>query len=263
MALPYQFWRSTQGSRSLPKNLQLEVNVNYVDGQPLIWSNLGKLTAVAANTDRPMFILNGSAQSGALGSLENLGSNPTVLNQIGNGFNAQAGPGGNQQVAQVGAFADVFPVAHGQVIWRVSFVPIYPATVASASGSPTSIILPNSPRTYALHDFRGGTILDKTTGQQFRIADSSAATAGNPMTFTIIEPIGKIGATINADGHTFVASPLGPGMTGYKFGTISGTVAGDGFVPSQLGTTSGDASGGFIQIEDIDLLNNYAFVIFN
>lgn len=263
MALPYAFWRSLQDSRALPFNLQLEVSQTYVDGTPLKWSSNGKLTIISTNTDRPLFVLQGPAMTTANGSQENLGSNPQVLNQIGNGFNATAGPGGNQQVQPVGGFADVVPVANGQSIWRTTFTPVVPSFVSNTSGSPTSIICPSSPAAFSANAFQGGSILCKSTNQQFRITASSSVSQGSALTFTIAEPIGKNGATINADGLTFVASPLGPGMSGLKFGTASGTVAGDGYVPSQSGVGSSDWSGGYLNIWEVDLLNNYVFVIFN
>lgn len=263
MALPYSFWRSLQDSRALPVELQMENSQTLPDGALTLWSVNGKQAQIVNNTDRPLYALQGAAMSTANGSQENLGSNPQVLNTVANGFNSTAGPGGNQQVQQVGAFATFVPLGNGMDVWRTQFTPVIPAFVANVSGSPTSIICPNSPLTFAISRFVGGTILCKSTGQQFRITASTAVTAGSPITFTIAEPIGKIGATINADGLTFVASPLGPGMAGYKFGTASGTVASDGYVPSQLGVGSADAAGGFLQIFDVDLLNNYVFVIFN
>ncbi len=262
MALPYQFWRSLQDSRALPFNLELEVSLNLADGIPLKWSANGKLTPITAQTDRPLFILNGAAQTSSVGSLVNLSANPPVPNQIGNGYNATAGPGGNQAVMSTGGFAEVIPAQNGMGIWRTTFTPVVPTFVSSTTGSPTSIICPSSPATYSAGAFVGGTLYCKSTNQQLQITASSSVTVGNPITFTTVAPIGQPGATINADGLQFSATPLGRGMTGLKFSSLV-SVAADGYVPSQLGVGSADWSGGFIQIFDVDIQNGYVFVIFN
>lgn len=262
MSLPYQFWRSLQDSRSLPFNLELEISLSIPDGVPLLWSANGKLTPVVNQTDRALFVLNGPAATTAYGSQVNLGSTPQVLNQIGNGYNAQAGPGGNQYVVSAGGYADVFSTQAGLGIWRTTFTPVIPAFVSNTTGSPYSIICPSSPATYASNAFQGGTIYCQSTSQQFRITASSSVTSGNPLTFTIVPPIGQVGATRNADGLTFTATPLGPGLSSIKYGNVGGTVAANGYVPSQLGVGSADYSGGYLTIHDVDLQNNYVFVIF-
>ena len=266
MALPYQFYRSLQNARSLPFNMQLEVSLSLADGIPLLYSANGKLTPVVNSTDRPLFVLNGAAATTASGSQENYGSSPIVTNTIANGYNATTGPGGNPQVQSVGGFADVLSAGNGSIIWRTTFTPVVPAFVSNTTGSPTSIICPSSPANFAANAFVGGTLLCKSTGQQLRITASSVTTTGNALTFTTVEPLGKIGATINADGLSFIATPLGVGCSGsagIKFSTASGTVANSGYVPSQLGAGSADWSGGYIQIFDVDVLGNFIYVIFN
>jgi hypothetical protein len=261
MTLPISFWRSLQDARALPFNLEFEINLSLVDGTPLLWSANGKLTPVVNQTDRCLFINQGPVTTGPYGSLVNLGSSPPVLNQIGSGYNAQAGPGGNQSVVSQGGYGDVVPVAAGG-IWKTSFTPVVPAFVSSATGSPYSIICPTSPATYAANAFQGGTIYCQSTNQQFRITASSAVTSGNPLTFTIVPPIGAVGATRNADGLTFTATPLGPALSSIKWSNAAGTVASSGYVPSQLGVGSADYSGGFLTIHDVDLQNQFVFLIF-
>jgi hypothetical protein len=261
MALPYQFWRSLQDSRALPFNKELEVSLNIADGMPLKWSANGKLTPISATTDRPFFILNGAAVTSSVGTQVNLSSNPPVPNQIGNGYNATSGPGGNQSVLELGGFADVIPAMNGMGIWRTTFTPVINNFVANASGSPTSIILPNSPNTYSSGAFVGGTVYCKSLNQQARITASSSVTAGSAITLTIVSPLGQPGATINADGLTFSATPLGPGMQNIQFSHVT-SLSADGYVPSQLGVGSADWSSGYITIDDVDCQNGYVFVIF-
>lgn len=266
MTLPYLFWRSLQDSRALPINLELEVSLALADGIPLKWSANGKLTPVSTNTDQVAYVLNGPAQTSSVGSLVNFAATPIILNQIGNGYNATAGAIGNQAVQQLGGFADVIPAQNNLGVWRVSFTPVYGGlngVVANASGSPTSIILPNSPNNYAAGAFVGGTIYCKSLNQQARITASSVVTTGNPLTFTIVAPLGQPGATINADGLTFNATPLGPSLKNIKFDTSSGTVANSGYIPSQLGVGSADYAGGFLQVLEVDCQNGYILTIFN
>jgi hypothetical protein len=129
--------------------------------------------------------------------------------------------------------------------------------VASASGSPTSIILPNSPAGFAAGAFIGGTLYCASTGQQVRIIGSTVVTIGNPITLTIASPLGQNGATINADGLTFSATTLGPAVSNAKF-SAAVSVAADGYVPSQL---PADLTGGFLGIQDIDMQGGFLFVI--
>jgi hypothetical protein len=241
----------------------LEVSLSLVDGQPLLWSANGKLQSIANATDRPLFVLNGNATTTSVGTQVNLAANPPVLNQIGNGYNSTAGPGGNQAVQQLGGFADVIPAQNGMGIWRVSFTPKFLNVVANGGGSATSIILPNSPNTWGANALVGGTLYCASTNQQLQITASSSVTAGNPITLTTVAPLGQPGATISSSGLTFSCTPLGRGMSGYKFDTSGGTVANSGYIPSQLGVGSADASGGFNTIFEIDLQNQFIFVIWS
>lgn len=261
MSLPYAFWRSLMGSRPLPFNQELEVSLNIPDGIPLKWSANGKLTPITAQADRPLYILSGAAQTSATGSLVNFGSNPQVFNQIGNGFNQQAGPGGNQVVTQGGGFAEVLPAQNGMAVWRTGFTPLIPTRVANASGSAVSIILPNAPRNIASGELVGGTLYCITTGQQHQIISNGVVTTGNPITIGIASPLGQPGATIIADGMSFQATPLGRGVQNIKFSALV-SVAADGYVPSQLGVGSADWSGGFITVQEVDVQNGLVFVTF-
>lgn len=258
MALPYQYFRSLQDSRALPFSMELEVSLNLADGTPLKWSANGKLTPVSAQTDRPLFINNGVALTTAVGTQALIGTTP---NQIGNGFNAQAGPGGNPTVQQTGGFSEVLPTQNGMGIWRTTFKPVITSFVSSATGSPTSIICPSSPVTLSSGALVGGTLFCATTGQQLQITASSSVTAGSALTLTTVAPLGQPGATINADGMTFTATPLGRSTQNIKWSALS-SVSADGYVPSQLGVGSADWSGGFINIHEVDMLANFVYVIF-
>lgn len=262
MALPYTFMRSLQNARALLINKELEVSLNIADGMPLLWSANGKLTPIVNNNDRPLYILNFAAQTSATGNLINPNALPPITNQIGNGFAAQAGPCGNPSVLQLGGYADVIPTSPGAGIWRTTFVPTIATRVANASGSPTSIILPNSPANFSAGAFVGGTVWCKDLNQQAQITASSVVTTGNPITLTIVSPLGNPGANINADGLTFSATPLGKGLQNIRFSTVGGTVATAGYVPSQLGVGSAEWSGGFVTIDEVDIQNNFLNVIF-
>jgi hypothetical protein len=260
MSLPYMFWRSLQDSRALPQNLELEVSLSLADGTPLKFSNTGKLTPVSAQADKTLYILQGAAQTNSVGTLVNFGATPIILNQIGNGYNAQAGPGGNQQVQQLGGYADVIPAQNGMGIWRTSFVPILSNLVGNTTGSPTSVSINVAAATsYNAHDFRGGTLYCKSLNQQVQITDSAAcAGSGAALVLTIAAPLGQPGATINADGLVFSATPLGKGMSAVKYQSLS-SVAADGYVPSQV---IADLSGGYIGIQEVDIQNGFVFVTF-
>jgi len=257
MSLPYAFFRSLGEERTLLFNEELEVSLTLPDGIPLKWSANGKLTPITTSTDRPQFILNGAASTSATGSSVNLASLPfPIVNQIGNGFNATAGPGGNPSVQQLGGYADVSPTISGRGIWKTTFVPVLNNFVSNTTGSPTSIIIPSSPATYGANAFQGGALYCKSLNQQVQITASSAVTSGNPMTLTIVSPL-----TQNADGLTFSATPLGRGMQNIQFSHVV-TVAADGYVPSQLGVGSADWSSGFNSIWEVDIQNNQVYVIF-
>lgn len=262
MALPYTFFRSLQDSRALPFNMELEVSLNVADGIPLKWSANGKLTPISVATDRPLFILQSAAQTSSTGSLVNLGSTPQVLNQIGNGYNAQAGPGGNQQVQQLGGYADVIPAQNGLGIWRTTFTPFLKNIVSATTGSATSISLLNSTgATIAANQLQGGTLYCSSLNQQVQITANAAATNGNPCVITTVAPLGQPGATTNADGLTFSATPLGKGMANLQFSHVT-SVSADGYVPSQTGVGTADWSGGIITVHEVDIQNGFVFVIF-
>jgi len=256
MALPYQFFRSLQDSRALPFNMELEVSLTLADGIPLLYSANGKLTPIVNNTDRALFVLNGSAATTSTGSQVNLSQLPfPIVNQIGGGFNAQQGPGGNPQVTQLGGFADVLPAQNGLGIWRTSFTPVGASFISNATGSTTSIICPSSPATYAANVLAGGTLYCSTTGQQAQITANTSVTAANPVTLTIATPLAA-----NADGMSFSFTPLGKGRGAVKYDTSAGTVANSGYVPSQ---TIADYTGGVLTIHEVDLQAQLVYVIFN
>jgi hypothetical protein len=264
MTLPWQFWRSLQDSRALPIELEQDVSLTLADGTPMKWNTAtGKLTPVSNNTDQVAFILNGASTTSAVGTQVNQYANPPVINQIGNGYNSTAGPGGNPSVQSLGGYATFLPAQNNMGIWRMTFTPVIKNFVSNTTGSPYSIILPNCPNTYAANAFQGGTLYCSSLNQQVRITASSAVTATNPITFTIVAPLGQPGATVNADGLTFSATPLGPTLKNIKFDTSSGTVANSGYIPSQLGVGSADYSGGFLQVFEVDIQNGYVFAICN
>ena len=261
MALPYLWTRSLDNTKPMPMNMELEVSLSIADGIPLKMSANGKLTPVTAQADRPEFILNNAAQTSSVGTLVNLGATPPVFNQIGNGFNAQAGPGGNMNVLQLGGFASVLPVCYANGVWRCTFTPLIPARVATGA-SATSIVLPNTPVALGAGALVGGVVYCQELNQQAQITASSAVAApGDPITLTIVSPLGQPGATIPATGLTFKATPLGRAAKSIKFSALV-SVAADGYVPSQLGVGSADWSGGNMTVIDVDIQQGYVFVIF-
>lgn len=266
MALPYSFVKSLQGTEPILDNMELDVSLTLVDGTPLKWNaTTGKLTPITTNTDRPLFILNGAALTTALGSQANQATLPTPsINQIGNGYNSTKGPCGNQIVDQLGGYADIFSALNGLGIWRCTFTPFLSNIVSAATGSPTSISLPNSTgATINANQLQGGTIFCASLQQQVQITANASATNGSQCVITTVAPLGQNGLTINADGLVFSATPLGRGMANIKFSTASGTVANSGYVPSQTGVGTSDFAGGFIQVYEVDIQGGQLHLIFN
>jgi hypothetical protein len=122
--------------------------------------------------------------------------------------------------------------------------------------------LNSSGATIAANQYQGGTMYCSSLNQQVQITANASSTNGTQCVFTIVAPLGQPGATVNADGLTFSATPLGKGMANYKFSTVNGTVANSFYAPSQLGVGSADASGGYITIWEVDVQNGFIYVIF-
>lgn len=249
------FYRSLDTTRVYPFNFELDVSQSLTDGTPLKYGANGKLVAISAQTDSPEFILNGPAQTSSTGSSVAPGAFPPVFNQIGNGFNATTGPGGAPGTTQLGGFADVLPALNGKGIWKVAFTPVFnKVTANTGNSSPTVITLPNSPYAYGANNFVGGKLFCNSLMQQSTITASAACAAGAALQLTVVSPF-----TQNGDGLVFSATPLGPLVTNAQWQNVSGTVAGDGFVPGQR---TADLTSGKIKIHEVDLLNGYAYCIF-